>query len=282
MTQGYITLATKSQDDAQIKQAVALASSLKLHDPAREFCLVVDSFDCVPQKYEDAFDSIVELPYGNYDPNDDIVLNIWQVYHCSPYEQTIYFDRKSIVLDSMNDIWDNVSMNDYTFNQSSNNFRGELSIDRYQFFMHDKNKLPKFYTDVFYFSKCERSAELFKMLDVVLKDFRRVYLQFVTENRPNYFDLNLLFNITFKLLGEQNNIHGHIPYTSLRLDTLILNDHDLPPDWVDYLSHWWSKGVLKVGNHRVTGIVCYNSEQFLDQEILEEFRKNVRNSKNTV
>ena len=56
MTQGYITLATKSQDDAQIKQAVALASSLKLHDPVREFCLVVDSFDCVPQKYEDAFE----------------------------------------------------------------------------------------------------------------------------------------------------------------------------------------------------------------------------------
>ena len=282
MTQGYITLATKSQDDAQIKQAVALASSLKLHDPVREFCLVVDSFDCVPQKYEDAFDSIVELPYGNYDLNDDIALNIWQVYHCSPYEQTIYFDRKSIVLDSMNDIWDNVSLNDYTFSQSSNNFRGEPSIDIYQFFIHDKNKLPKFYTDVFYFSKCERSAELFKMLDVVLKDFRRVYLQFVTENRPNYFDLNLLFNITFKLLGEQNNMHGHIPYTSLRLDTLILNDDDLPLDWVDYLSHWWSKGVLKVGNHRVTGIVCYNSEQFLDHEILEEFRKNVRDSKNTV
>ena len=60
MSQGYITIATKSPGNVQIEQAVALASSLKLSDPDREFCLVVDKFDCVPQKYEDTFDSIVE------------------------------------------------------------------------------------------------------------------------------------------------------------------------------------------------------------------------------
>ena len=54
MTQGYITLATKSADDKQIKQAVLLASSLRLVDATREICLVVDKIDDVPQKYEDS------------------------------------------------------------------------------------------------------------------------------------------------------------------------------------------------------------------------------------
>ena len=47
MTQGYITIADKSAGDVQIKQAVALASSLKLIDPTREVCLVVEKFENV-------------------------------------------------------------------------------------------------------------------------------------------------------------------------------------------------------------------------------------------
>jgi len=276
MTQGYITIADKSAGDVQIKQAVALASSLKLIDPTREVCLVVEKFENVPQKFENAFDSIVELPYGNFDPTEDININLWQIYSCSPYEQTIYFDRHTLVTAPLDDIWNNVTQHDYVFNTQTVNYRGEISSTVSQFYIHDKNKIPNYYTDVFYFGKNEQSQQFFKMLDVVLKEFRRVYVQFVTENRPNYFDLNLLINITIKLLGQESNIHGNIPYTLLRLDNITLDDQDLPLDWVEYMSHWVSDGVIKISNHRVNGIICYSSDQFLDDEILEEYRQRVR------
>jgi hypothetical protein len=276
MTQGYVTIATKSADDMQIKQAVALASSLKLIDPDREFCLIVDSFSVVPEKYENSFDSIIELPYGNYDPTEDIAINLWQVYSCSPYEQTMYFDRHILVTMPLDDIWDSVTLHDYIFTPQTVNYRGESTASTEQFYVHNKNNLPTYYTDVFYFGKNEKSQQFFKMLDVVLKEFRRVYAQFVTESRPKYFDLNLLINITIKLLGEENSIHGTIPYTLLRLDNITLDDEDLPLDWVDYMSYWISNGVIKVSNHRVNGIICYSSDQFLDTEILEEYRQRVR------
>ena len=281
MTQGYITLATKSADDKQIKQAVLLASSLRLVDATREICLVVDNIDDVPQKYENAFDSIVELPYGHYDLTEDIAINIWQMYYCSPFEETMYMDRRTLVTTSMDDIWESVIENDYVFNKRTKNYRGEYFVGNEQFFIHNKNNIPNYYTDVFYFGKNETTQQFFKMLDVVLKEFRRVYLKVVVEKRPSYFDLNLLINITIKLLGEETRIHGEIPYTLIGLDNLILDDQDLPPDWVDYLSNWVSDKILKIGNHRVSGIVCYNSEKFVTDEILSEYRTSARNNQSS-
>ena len=281
MTQGYITLATKSADDKQIKQAVLLASSLRLVDATREICLVVDDIDDVPQKYENAFDSIVELPYGHYDLTEDIAINIWQMYYCSPFEETMYMDRRTLVTTSMDDIWESVIDNDYVFSKRTKNYRGEYFVGNEQFFIHNKNNIPNYYTDVFYFGKNETTQQFFKMLDVVLKEFRRVYLKVVAEKRPSYFDLNLLINITIKLLGEETRIHGEIPYTLIGLDNLILDDQDLPPDWVDYLSNWVSDKILKIGNHRVRGIVCYNSEEFVSDEILSEYRTSARNNQSS-
>ena len=281
MTQGYITLATKSAGDKQIKQAVLLASSLRLVDATREICLVVDKIDDVPQKYEDSFDSIIELPYGHYDLTEDIAINIWQIYYCSPFEETMYMDRRTLVTTIMDDIWESVIENDYVFNKRTKNYRGEYFVGNEQFFIHNKNNIPNYYTDVFYFGKNETTQQFFKMLDVVLKEFRRVYLKVVVEKRPSYFDLNLLINITIKLLGEETRIHGEIPYTLIGLDNLILDDQDLPPDWVDYLSNWVSDKILKIGNHRVSGIVCYNSEKFVTDEILSEYRTSARNNQSS-
>jgi hypothetical protein len=281
MTQGYITLASKSADDKQIKQAVLLASSLRLVDATREICLVVDKIDDVPQKYEDSFDSIIELPYGHYDLTEDIAINIWQIYYCSPFEETMYMDRRTLVTTNMDDIWESAIENDYVFNKRTKNYRGEYFVGNEQFFIHNKNNIPNYYTDVFYFGKNETTQQFFKMLDVVLKEFRRVYLKVVAEKRPSYFDLNLLINITIKLLGEETRIHGEIPYTLIGLDNLILDDQDLPPDWVDYLSNWVSDKILKIGNHRVSGIVCYNSEEFVTDEILSEYRTSARNNQSS-
>ena len=41
--------------------------------------------------YEDVFDYMIELPYGNSAHKDGFHgMNIWQVFHCTPYKETIY------------------------------------------------------------------------------------------------------------------------------------------------------------------------------------------------
>lgn len=282
MMQGYLTIATRSPNDIQIKQAAALAASIRIVDPDREICLLTDKFDSVPKKYEDVFDSIVEFPYGNYDPTEDIMINAWQMYASTPYEQTLFINRQTLVLNSMEDIWDSLSQTDIVLPLKTTNFKGEQRQLKYRYNVHLKNNVPTFNSDLFYFDKSERPEQFFKMFDVVLKDFRRVYLKLINENRPSYFDFNLLLNITLMMLGEDSSIYKTIPLTVLSLENLTLDDDDLPNDWTEYLSSWYSDGVLKINNHRQSGIICYNSDNFLEDEILDDLRKRVKTSRITV
>ena len=66
MSKGFITLGIDTEQD-KIKYSHALALSIKQSDPKSKFCLVVDKdySDKVPTEYHEAFDFIVELPFGN-------------------------------------------------------------------------------------------------------------------------------------------------------------------------------------------------------------------------
>lgn len=277
--QGYCTIAVKTENDTEVKRAVALACSVKLADPNRPFSLITDSFDSVPKKYENVFDSIIELPYGHTDSTEDSLINFWQLYHCTPYEQTLFLDTKTLVLDTqIQNYWDNWCKSDLVLASSSKNIKGEQSNFKYRWKVHNANELPTYYTDLIFFSKNDQSQQFFKMLDPVLKNFRNVYLKYITENRPMYFDFNLLVNTTLKMLGDESNIFGDIPHTIISLDNLRLDDNDLPEDWIDYLGCWYTNGKIKVGNHRLHEIVCYNSYSFLDDEILDDYRQRYTDS----
>lgn len=282
MTQGYITVATASPDNIQVKQAAALACSIRMVDKDREVCLLTDKFKNIPKKYEDCFDSIIELPYGNYDPTEDIMINAWQLYASTPFEQTLFVDRRILFMNNIDDLWDSLAATDMVFPLGSTNFKGEAHDLKFRYSVHTKNKLSTFCSDVFYFDKTDRPEQFFKMFDVVLKEFRRVYLHMLNDNRPNYFDFNLLVNTTLTMLGEDSSIYSTIPITHLSLENLTLDDEDLPSDWTEYLSSWYSDGVLKINNHRQSGIVCYNSDNFLKDEILDDLRQRIKTSKLSV
>lgn len=280
--QGYCTIAVKTEDDREVKRAVALAASTKLADPTRPFALITDKFDSVPKKYEDVFDTIIELPYGHYDPTENSLINFWQLYWASPYDQTLFLDSRCLVLNDIEHMWDSWKFSDLIFPKTAYNFKKENQKLRYAWTAHRNNDIPTYYTHACFFDKGERSLSFFKMADVVLKNFRSVYLEYVKENRPSYFDINLLLNLTLKLLGEDDNIFGDIPYTLVSLDNLQLNDSDLPQDWVEYISKFVSSSMVKVSNHRLSDIVCYNSDTFMDDEILDDYRQRYSISKRTL
>jgi hypothetical protein len=99
MTQGYIFIGVDDDGSVEnITNAYALSLSLKLADPNRETCVVVESFHDVPKRYEDGFDYIVELPFKRTESNHhDVRIDFWQLYYCTPFDQTMFVDTQSIV-----------------------------------------------------------------------------------------------------------------------------------------------------------------------------------------
>ena len=89
---GYITLGIDTDQD-NIRYCYALACSIKICEPDASITLVVDKnqLEYVPKKYNHVFDYMVELPFGNSAHIDGFHgMNLWQVYHATPYEETIY------------------------------------------------------------------------------------------------------------------------------------------------------------------------------------------------
>ena len=101
MSRGFITLGIDTGED-RIKYCYALACSIKLCDPKAEVCLVVDKgrLDFVSDVFHHAFDYIVELPYGNSAYKDGFHgMNLWQLYHVTPFDETIYLDYDTLFID---------------------------------------------------------------------------------------------------------------------------------------------------------------------------------------
>ena len=135
----------------------------------------------------------------------------------------------------------------------------------YYFRCHEKNNFSKNHTDIFYFKKSEYASDFFKILDPVLQNWRSVYVNLVKENKPDYFNLNLLVNIALKMFGHTDIINDHFLYTFLSLENVDLDDHDLPEDWTRYLSCWVKdKKVKFFKTHNVFGKI--NNNPFTNKE----------------
>ena len=93
MTQGYITLATGS--NFYLELAINLVLSLKLNDPSRPVCLVIDKGVKLPDAYKPFVDEIAYL-----EPKDGFhgCLNKLRLNEVSPYQESMFVDSDCILV----------------------------------------------------------------------------------------------------------------------------------------------------------------------------------------
>lgn len=274
---GFITLSTK--DDGSMLSSYMFAMSVKLSNDEYPVCLVVDKFKSVPTKYEHAFDYIVELPFSS---SGIVGGDLWQIYYCTPFEESIYVNPHSLILNDVSYIWDRAISYDVLFSEKTSNFRYGINNKEVPFLFNDQNKIPTLYTDVFYFNKSDESSRFFKMLDVCSQNWREVYGSQLPMKRKDYFDIGVILNITIKMMAYRNyEVSSASPlYTTVNLDSItsIGNRSEYPDLWVDAIPYWVTpKMSLRVGNVIQTGIFVYEHEKFLTDEIIDVYRENFKN-----
>ena len=127
---GFITIGINTDVD-QVRYSYALALSIKNCDPEAEVCLVVDKdkSDLVDKNYFDAFDYIVELPFGNTGHADGYHgSNFWQLAHCTPFDETIYVDADSLFLNvDISLLWDQFANVDIGMTDIARTFRNNVA-----------------------------------------------------------------------------------------------------------------------------------------------------------
>jgi hypothetical protein len=272
MKQGYIILGVDAAGSIQnIKAAYALSLSLKISDPLRETCVVVNNFLDVPAEYEEGFNYIVELPFKRTEAShNDIMIDWWQIYYCTPFEETIAIHNYSIALDNMEMLWHQTSDIDIAFADSCD-FRSILCTDVERTHANVRNNIAVYNAKVVYFRKSQIASEFFKMADPVFRSWRESYYATLPEYRPADFDLDLMCGITVSMLGENYPKLKLFNYNDLKINFLFDPTIENPLNWQEQYTVWVTNNLqVKINNHRQRGLFHYGYPQFLTTDIMRK------------
>ena len=141
MTRGFVILAQNTESVDYIKCAKALSISIKNVMPNANVTI------------------ITELPYGDLAPDSDWkLINDWQVYEASPYDETIKLEADMFLPRSIEYWWDILSINNITVCTTIRNFKGEISNCRVYRKFIDDNHLPDVYNALTYFKKSKETC----------------------------------------------------------------------------------------------------------------------------
>ena len=200
MSRGFITLGINTEKD-RVFHSYGLATSIKQSDPDSLTCLVVDKnkSDLVPKDYLTVFDYIVELPFGNSAYVDGFHgMNIWQMIHCSPFDETIYVDSDTLFHNIDIDLlWDTMQIKgDFAVPTNALTYRNYPIDTTLRFEYENMYELPTFFNNIIYWKKDTPIAEeWFKMADPIMQNWRGAYNKFFTDKKPSTFDKNILCNL---------------------------------------------------------------------------------------
>jgi len=276
---GFITIGIDTDAD-RVKYSYALSLSIKNCDPEAEVCLVVDKdkSDLVDKNYFDAFDYIVELPFGNTGHADGYHgSNFWQLAHCTPFDETIYVDADSLFLNvDVGLLWDQFANVDIGMTSIARNFRNGLTQKISDFEIEQKYQLPQNYNQLFYYNTSDEALAWFKMADPIFQNWRQVYSIFFNDIKPDTFDKNILCNLVTHCLDINNETNVVINnFYDLSVSSQNLWTTDLSDNWTDSLNNWYTnKQEIIIENSTISnGIVHYRDENFLTKEIINELKQ---------
>tara|TARA_B100000902_G_scaffold83380_1_gene87975 strand:+ start:4498 stop:5376 length:879 start_codon:yes stop_codon:yes gene_type:complete len=279
MSRGFITLGIDTDED-KIKHCYTLACSLKIIEPTAEICLVVDKgrLDMISDYYSHVFDYIVELPYGNSAYKDGFHgMNLWQLYHCTPFDETIYLDYDTILVNvDLDTLWELMATNDISFPGNANNYRGFSANQNLRFEYEIQYKLPKLYYNVIYWKqKSALAIEWFKMADPVLQYWRDVYSKVFTDKKPQDFEKNVLCNLVTHFLDLELDTRIFLNnHTDLHRFSHGIFDEDVPDRWTEFMNTWVTNHQkIQIENYILpSGIIHYSDETFLTDEVMHVYR----------
>lgn len=157
---GYVVLAQNTNSTNYVECAEALALTLKHTNPDANITLISD--DVSTSKY---FDKVVNLPYGDLAINSDWkLINDYQVYEASPYDETIKIEADMFVTSNMDYYFDMFNHMDVCVCDTIRDRKGNISDSLfYRQFITD-NKLPNVYNALTYFKKTEQAQTFFSMV----------------------------------------------------------------------------------------------------------------------
>jgi len=271
------TLFAQNTDVDYVQQACLCAMSIKNSNPNSSICLVTN--DVVPDKYQNLFDYIREIPWGDAAQGQEWKIhNRWKVYHVTPYDNTIVLDVDMLVLDDLSRWWEFLQTKDLFFTSNVRTYRNDIVTSRFYRPAFDKFDLPDTYVGFYYFKKSNLAHTYFKWLELAVNNWEKFQGDFAGgKYYQRVASIDMLTAIIIKILGIENEVtckvrdYPHFTHMKLHCQNWTNVKVD---SWQKYVGTYLTNdGKLKIGNYFQQGVFHYTEDDFVNDRIVNIYEK---------
>ncbi len=269
MTKGHLIFAQNSDID-YVRQAYALALSIKQHNKINNVCLMTN--DSVPFEYTKAFDHIVSIPWGDAaEKSEWKIENRWKIIYASPYQETLVYDSDMLVCSSNDHWWDYLENKNIALAGNVQTYKGEIVTNNFYRKSFVENNLPDLYFGIHYIKKNKRSYEFYKWLEIIVKNWKQYYSIYTPNNPQKFCSMDVSSAIAATILDAKEEFGTGNPLTFTHMKPAIQNWHDIPDTWQSATTMQFTDHAdLKISNFLQTGVFHYTENDFLTDDIIKK------------
>lgn len=275
MSKGFLVLAQNNKDVDYVRQAYALALSIRNSQTITKISLVTD--DPVPEEYQTVFDKIIPIPFGN----TEIVTpyraeNRWKLYHATPYEETIVLDTDMLLLEDIANWWTYCSNYDIKYTSRIRNYKMEIVEDSMHRRAFIANCLTSPYSALHYFKKSQTAYEFYRVLEFVCNNWEWCWDTFAPEEYQNWLSMDLAVAIAIEITGMHEQVLDvNSPLEFIHMKSHLQNWRVNSSSWQDFVLTNFSN-TLSVSNIPQRKIFHYIDNDFLTDEIISKLKDTSR------
>lgn len=263
MNKGFVVLAQNTHTVDYIKCAEILAKSIKKVMPDTPISLITTDVKTNPW-----FDSIIQLPYGDLDPDSNWkLLNDWQVYEASPYDYTIKLEADLYIPYSIDYWWEVLAQQDVVISTTIRSYNQEISHNRYYRYFIDSNYLPNCYNAITYFKKSETADYFFKLIKNIFENWE-LYKTILQCKRDEEVTTDWAYALACHIIGpDKTTMPAFTEMSMVHLKQAINNLNSI--DWTDELLYEVLPHCIRINTVPQKYPVHYHVKKFAN--ILEKF-----------
>jgi hypothetical protein len=203
------------------------------------------------------FDHVIPLPHGDLGGYH----NDWQVFHASPYRQTIKLEADMIAASPIDHWWTLFEHRDVVISQGVRDFYDRPAKSRYYRKIFDQNNLPDVYNAITYWRLSDTAKEFFKLVRQIFEHWQhyRDLLRF-PEDDPS---TDVVYAMAAVILGPERVM---LPL-GLGPSMVHMKKHIIPTqshDWTKELV--WENDPFRINTVAQWGLVHYHIKDWIQHE----------------
>lgn len=227
MSRGIVIIAQNTKIIDYVKCAEVLALSIKRTMPSVDISIITDN-----EVSNAVFDKVIQFPHGDLASDSTWkLINDWQVYEASPYDETLKLEADMYLPRSIEHWWDILSMQDVVISTTIRNMKNKISTSRaYRKFIDD-NKLPNVYNSITYFKKSETAKKFFEIVRNVFENWSE-YRNILKCLPKEDVSTDWAYAIACHIIGQEKTTMPKFTEMSMIHMKRFING-DFTEDWTD-------------------------------------------------